>query len=79
MNQEDDHLDRIVPKVAEAEVRKGLGAALLADLNQIGVGAVGGAVGAGLTVGAGKITEMTHKPAAPAKPEPAGKHARPEN
>jgi hypothetical protein len=52
VNQEDDHLQPTVPKVAEAEVRKGLSAVLLADLNQVGVGAVGGAVGAGLTVGA---------------------------
>jgi hypothetical protein len=79
MNQEDDHLERAVPEVAGAEVREGLGAALLADLNQVGVGAVGGAVGAGLTVGAAKIKGMIHKPAAPAKPEPEGKHARPED
>jgi tartrate dehydratase alpha subunit/fumarate hydratase class I-like protein len=79
MNQTDDHLGRAAPKVAEAEVRKGLGAALLANINQVGVGAAGGTVGAGLTVAAAKIKRMIHKPAAPAKPEPAGKHARPED
>jgi hypothetical protein len=79
MNQEDDRIQRAVLKIAEAEVRKDLGAALLTDLNQIGVGAAGGAVSAGLIVGAAKVKGIIHKPAAPAKPEPAEKHARPQD